>query len=119
SDYMKKLVDELLFLARGEMGRNPFEPKPLSLTALIRDVYCSRSVRTYFICFVLLSCCSIFKDQFASACAATCSLYHIRLHLSRLFCIFFKKSFQVLDFSSSRTRAYIFYHFLGILSSLF
>lgn len=38
SDYMKKLVDELLFLARGEMGRNPFEPKPLSLTALIRDV---------------------------------------------------------------------------------
>ena len=38
SDYMKKLVEELLFLARGEIGRNPFEPKPLSLTKLIREV---------------------------------------------------------------------------------
>ena len=38
SDYMKKLVEELLFLARGEIGRNPFEPKPISLTALIREV---------------------------------------------------------------------------------
>jgi len=38
SDYMKKLVEELLFLARGEIGRNPYEPKPLSLTELIRDV---------------------------------------------------------------------------------
>jgi len=38
SAYMKKLVDELLFLARGEIGRNPFDPKPLSLTGLIREV---------------------------------------------------------------------------------
>ena len=38
SDYMKKLVEELLFLARGEIGRNPFEPQPLSLTELIREV---------------------------------------------------------------------------------
>ncbi|MBQ9951213.1 MAG: sensor histidine kinase [Clostridia bacterium] len=38
SNYMKKLVEELLFLARGEIGRNPFEPKPVSLTALIREV---------------------------------------------------------------------------------
>lgn len=38
SDYMKKLVEELLFLARGEIGRNPFESKPLSLTSLIREV---------------------------------------------------------------------------------
>lgn len=38
SDYMKKLVEELLFLARGEIGRNPFEPKPISLTQLIREV---------------------------------------------------------------------------------
>ena len=38
SDYMKKLVEELLFLARGEIGRNPFDPKPISLTALMREV---------------------------------------------------------------------------------
>ena len=38
SDYMKKLVEKLLFLARGEIGRNPFEPAPMSLTALIREV---------------------------------------------------------------------------------
>jgi len=38
SDYMKKLVEELLFLARGEIGRNPFDPKPISLTNLIREV---------------------------------------------------------------------------------
>ena len=33
SDYMKKLVEELLFLARGEIGRNPFEPKPIRAAA--------------------------------------------------------------------------------------
>ena len=38
SDYMKKLVEELLFLARGEIGRNPFEPVELSLTQLIQEV---------------------------------------------------------------------------------
>ena len=38
SNYMKKLVEELLFLARGEIGRNPFDPAPMSLTALIREV---------------------------------------------------------------------------------
>lgn len=38
SDYMKKLVEELLFLARGEIGRNPFDPAPMSLTGLIREV---------------------------------------------------------------------------------
>lgn len=38
SDYMKKLVEELLFLARGEIGRNPYDPKPLSLTNLLSDV---------------------------------------------------------------------------------
>lgn len=38
SDYMKKLVEELLFLARGEIGRNPYDPKPLSLTGLLREV---------------------------------------------------------------------------------
>ena len=35
---MKKLVEELLFLARGEIGRNPFDPKPMSLTAMLREV---------------------------------------------------------------------------------
>lgn len=39
SDYMKKLVEELLFLARGEIGRNPYEPARMSLTSLIREVY--------------------------------------------------------------------------------
>lgn len=38
SDYMKKLVEELLFLARGEIGRNPYEPEQLSLSALIEEV---------------------------------------------------------------------------------
>lgn len=38
SDYMKKLVEELLFLARGEIGRNPFEPKSVSLSMLISEV---------------------------------------------------------------------------------
>lgn len=37
SDYMKKLVEELLFLARGEIGRNPYEPENLSLTVLIEE----------------------------------------------------------------------------------
>ncbi len=38
SDYMKKLVEELLFLARGEIGRNPYDPQDISLTELIREV---------------------------------------------------------------------------------
>lgn len=38
SDYMKKLVEELLFLARGEIGRNPYEPEDISLSTLLEEV---------------------------------------------------------------------------------
>lgn len=37
--YMNKLVEQLLFLARGDTGRNRMEPKPMDLGELMRDVY--------------------------------------------------------------------------------
>ena len=37
SDYMKKLIDQLLFLARGDTGRNRMELKKVSLDALVRE----------------------------------------------------------------------------------
>ena len=37
--YMSKLVEQLLFLARGDTGRNRMEFKPMSLGDLMREVY--------------------------------------------------------------------------------
>ena len=37
--YMSKLVEQLLFLARGDTGRNRMEPKPMRLSELLREVY--------------------------------------------------------------------------------
>lgn len=39
SEYMKKLVDQLLFLARGDMGRARMEKKRMSVSELIKEVY--------------------------------------------------------------------------------
>ena len=39
SQYMSKLVEQLLFLARGDTGRNRMEPKPLLLGELMKEVY--------------------------------------------------------------------------------
>jgi len=55
----------------------------------------SRSVsHILFICFVLLSCCSIFNDRCPRLFTATCSLYHISSLLSipflKVFSTFFK-----------------------------
>lgn len=38
ADYMKKLVEQLLFLARGDIGRNKLDMRPLSLSDLMREV---------------------------------------------------------------------------------
>ena len=38
SEYMNRLVEQLLFLARGEMGRNPVQMQPVSLSDLAREV---------------------------------------------------------------------------------
>ncbi|MBE6602692.1 MAG: hypothetical protein E7637_09375, partial [Ruminococcaceae bacterium] len=55
-----------------------------------------------FLCFVLLSCCSIFKDHFATALAATLLLYHIHSALSipfaKVFSNFFKEFFLDLSY---------------------
>ncbi|MBE6602638.1 MAG: hypothetical protein E7637_09095, partial [Ruminococcaceae bacterium] len=48
-----------------------------------------------FLCFVLLSCCSIFKDHFATALAATLLLYHIHSALSIPFAKVFQTFFKV------------------------
>lgn len=37
--YMKKLVDQLLFLARGDMGRARMELQEVSITELVKEVY--------------------------------------------------------------------------------
>ena len=39
SDHMKTLVEQLLFLARGDMGRQQFEPIPLSLGDMLREIH--------------------------------------------------------------------------------
>ncbi len=38
SEHMKNLVEQLLFLARGDSGRNPFKPTMFSLSELIREI---------------------------------------------------------------------------------
>ena len=39
SEYMKKLVDQLLFLARGDMGRSQLDMKILNVSELVKEVY--------------------------------------------------------------------------------
>ena len=39
SDHMKTLVEQLLFLARGDMGRQKFQPEPLSLGEMLREIH--------------------------------------------------------------------------------
>ena len=39
SEYMKKLVDQLLFLARGDMGRSRLDMKLLNVSELVKEVY--------------------------------------------------------------------------------
>lgn len=39
SEHMKKLVDQLLFLARGDSGRNKFVLEQVNLNELVREVY--------------------------------------------------------------------------------
>ena len=39
SENMKKLVEQLLFLARGDSGRNPLTMENLSLTQMVQEVY--------------------------------------------------------------------------------
>ena len=39
SEYMKKLVDQLLFLARGDMGRSKLDLKRVNVSELVKEVY--------------------------------------------------------------------------------
>ena len=39
ADNMQRLVEQLLFLARGDTGRNPFTPAPLDLADLAQEAY--------------------------------------------------------------------------------
>lgn len=39
SAYMKKLVEQLLFLARGDMGRSKFDLEKISVSELLKEVY--------------------------------------------------------------------------------
>ncbi|MBE5765982.1 MAG: sensor histidine kinase [Clostridiales bacterium] len=39
SDYMKKLVEQLLFLARGDIGKNHFELQKVSLSEVMKEAY--------------------------------------------------------------------------------
>lgn len=39
TEHMNKLVEQLLFLARGDSGRTKFNPEPFSLTEMVREVY--------------------------------------------------------------------------------
>ena len=39
SEYMKKLVDQLLFLARGDMGRSRLDMQLLNVSELVKEVY--------------------------------------------------------------------------------
>lgn len=39
ADNMQRLVEQLLFLARGDSGRNTFSPAPLDLAELVREAY--------------------------------------------------------------------------------
>ena len=38
SEYMKKLVDQLLFLARGDMGRSRLDFKIVDVSELVKEV---------------------------------------------------------------------------------
>ena len=89
---------------------------------IVRDPF-----RTYLICFVLLSCCSIFKDHSAPAFAATPLLYHFLRLLSSPFLQVFSNFFQTLVhdrravfFASPRFgRAWLLYYFSRFLSTVF
>ncbi len=39
SEHMKTLIDQLLFLARGEMDRHPLEKQPLDAAEIIEDIF--------------------------------------------------------------------------------
>jgi signal transduction histidine kinase len=39
TEHMKTLVEQLLFLARGDSGRTPLQPRPTDLTELVREVW--------------------------------------------------------------------------------
>lgn len=39
SEHMKRLVEQLLFLARGDAGRNPMDKKDIPLTQILREAY--------------------------------------------------------------------------------
>ena len=39
AERMNRLVEQLLFLARGDSGRTPLQPKPTDLTELVREVW--------------------------------------------------------------------------------
>ncbi|MBE5785780.1 MAG: sensor histidine kinase [Clostridiales bacterium] len=39
SDHMKTLVEQLLFLARGDMGRQQFQPEHISLRDMLREIH--------------------------------------------------------------------------------
>ena len=39
SGHMKKLIEQLLFLARGDNGRNPFTPEQVDLSEIMKEVY--------------------------------------------------------------------------------
>lgn len=39
SDHMKTLVEQLLFLARGDMGRQQFQPEPLALGEMLHEIH--------------------------------------------------------------------------------
>lgn len=78
ADYMKKLVEQLLFLARGDIGKNKLDMRPLSLADLMRDVYedcrlidaaheyqlqCEEGVRAVGDADMLKQCARIFTDN--------------------------------------------------------
>lgn len=39
SDHMKKLIEQLLFLARGDRGKNQMNPVPMDLADMMKEVY--------------------------------------------------------------------------------
>lgn len=39
SDHMKTLVEQLLFLARGDMGRQQFHPEPIALADMLHEIH--------------------------------------------------------------------------------
>ena len=78
ANYMKKLVEQLLFLARGDIGKNKLEMRPLSLSDLMREVcedcrlidaaheyrlQCEEDVRTVGDVDMLKQCARILTDN--------------------------------------------------------